>query len=441
MFAAAGADVEEVIRCSDHGFFVFDDGEGVAAVAQIGHDFDQATDVARVEANGGFVEDEQSVGEGGAEAGGEVDAFSFTAAEGSRRAVEIEVAEADTVEVVEAAEDFAVQKGGGVVAGGEVLGEGIDQRQQPVNGELPEVGQGEPIGEFVVVFSGFVRGRDFEMQSLGLQARTATLSAFRVVAVAAEHDPHVHLVGARFEPVEEAAHAVPFVFFPGSFRIAGVFAFEHPLLLVFGQVEEGGVDVDVAQVAEAFKIVLALGVFFSLERANDAFGDGPGAVGQGAVEVDADDASEASAFRAGAEGIVEAEQRGCRRAQLGIGDRTGPAARVGGAVGGGLGIDELDAVFAEFEAALDGFLEAAGACGGDAVLDDVDEGREFFAVVLVGCVGAVDFTEDEDAQVALGLEKFEERSDVGGEIFGDGHAEGDEERVVPAEMFAGLAQD
>jgi hypothetical protein len=39
---------------------VLDDNEGVALVAEAVHDADESVDVARVEADGGFVEDEQS---------------------------------------------------------------------------------------------------------------------------------------------------------------------------------------------------------------------------------------------------------------------------------------------------------------------------------------------------------------------------------------------
>ena len=73
----------------------------VALVAESVHDADEAVDVARVEADGGFVEHEQRAGEGGAEAGGEIDALDLAAGEGAGGAVEREVAKADLVEVAE----------------------------------------------------------------------------------------------------------------------------------------------------------------------------------------------------------------------------------------------------------------------------------------------------------------------------------------------------
>ena len=80
VFAAPGADVDEVVGGADDGFLVLDDEEGVALVAEAVHDVDEASDVARVEADAGFVEDEERVDQGGAEAGGEVDALDFAAA-------------------------------------------------------------------------------------------------------------------------------------------------------------------------------------------------------------------------------------------------------------------------------------------------------------------------------------------------------------------------
>ena len=65
------------------GLLVLDDDEGVALVAEAVHDADEAVDVARVEADGGFVEDEEGAGEGGAEAGGEIDALDLAAGEGA----------------------------------------------------------------------------------------------------------------------------------------------------------------------------------------------------------------------------------------------------------------------------------------------------------------------------------------------------------------------
>ncbi len=89
VLAGAGAEVDEVVGGAHDGLFVFDDDEGVALVAQAVHDADEALDVAGMQADGGFIEHEQGAGEGGAEAGGEVDAFDLAAGERAGVAVEV----------------------------------------------------------------------------------------------------------------------------------------------------------------------------------------------------------------------------------------------------------------------------------------------------------------------------------------------------------------
>ena len=60
-FAAAGTDVGQPIGGADDGFLVFDDKEGVPVVAQAAHDAEELSEVARVEADAGFVHDEERV--------------------------------------------------------------------------------------------------------------------------------------------------------------------------------------------------------------------------------------------------------------------------------------------------------------------------------------------------------------------------------------------
>ena len=63
-FAGGGADVDEVVGLAHDGFIVLDNDKGVAFVAERVHHLGEAVDVAVVEADGGFVEDEQGVREG-----------------------------------------------------------------------------------------------------------------------------------------------------------------------------------------------------------------------------------------------------------------------------------------------------------------------------------------------------------------------------------------
>jgi len=97
--------------------FYYDDG--ISLVAEAVEDVDEASGIARVETDGGFVEDEEGAGEVGAETGGEVDACGFSSGKGAGFAVESEVVEADAGEVVEARDDAVEHEGGGVIVFGE----------------------------------------------------------------------------------------------------------------------------------------------------------------------------------------------------------------------------------------------------------------------------------------------------------------------------------
>ena len=66
------------------------------------HHADEPAGVARMQADAGLIEDEERVHQRRAEAGREIHALDFAAAERARRAVEREIAEADFDEIAEA---------------------------------------------------------------------------------------------------------------------------------------------------------------------------------------------------------------------------------------------------------------------------------------------------------------------------------------------------
>ena len=104
-----------MIRRAHHRLLVLDDEQRVAFVAQLLHHADEPAGVARMQADAWFIEDEERVHQRRAEAGGEIHALDFAAAEGARRAVEREIAEADFAEIAEARSDCVEQHlGGGV---------------------------------------------------------------------------------------------------------------------------------------------------------------------------------------------------------------------------------------------------------------------------------------------------------------------------------------
>ncbi len=77
--ARAGAEIDEVVGAAHHGFVVFDDEERVAAFLQGAEGGEQAFGIARVEAEGRFVEDEANAAQPAAELRGETGALEFAA--------------------------------------------------------------------------------------------------------------------------------------------------------------------------------------------------------------------------------------------------------------------------------------------------------------------------------------------------------------------------
>jgi len=86
-FAGLGAHIEEVISLAHHRFIMLDDDEGVPFIAEIVHHFGEAGDVTGMESHGGFIEDEKSLRESGAETGGEIDPGDFASGEGPGGAI------------------------------------------------------------------------------------------------------------------------------------------------------------------------------------------------------------------------------------------------------------------------------------------------------------------------------------------------------------------
>lgn len=345
-FAVAGAEIDDLVGGAHDGGFVFDDDDGVAGGTEALEDLDEAGGVAGVKADAGFVEDEEGVHEARTEAGGEVDAFGFAAGKGACGAIEGEIAEANFFEVAEAGADFVQADEEWVVgvAGFEFLGGGVDEGEGALDGELVEVGEREFIG--------------CEEERIGLEAFAFAFGAGGVGAVAGEEDAHVHFVGFGFEVAEVAFDAVPGAgpFVGGVFAVIGV-AFDEEGLDFGREVLEGNVDWNFALFADAEEIVLGFGARFGLPWFDAAFGDGEGAIGNGEVVIDADDAAEAFAGGAGADGVVEAEERG---GGLAIFDVALGTVEAVGKLAALRGIGEVDgeAAFAEVVGLFAGFGEA-----------------------------------------------------------------------------------
>ena len=426
-FTAAGTDVGQPIGGTDDGFLVFDHEEGVSLVAQAAHDAEELPEVARVEADAGFVHDEECVDQRGAEAGGEIDALDFATGEGAGRAVEGEVTEADFLEVGEARGDLVQEELRGVVALGDF--HAGEKCAQAADRAASHLGEGE----------GFViRAGQPVVEGLGLETSSVALRAFVVAAVAAQEHADVHFVSFGFQPIKVALNSVPTSVVPDFVqRFAGsALAFDDPVLVGLRQIFERAVQVDVVATRVADEVGLAFLRHAALKRAHHAFGERARPVGDNALPVKADDTSEAAAFRAGAERMVEAEEPrgGWPDIQVAPGAVPSGGERVTFV---GSGVDEKNAPFAEAQSGFNGFGQARFVRGGEAVLNDVNHGRKGFGR---GLVDAESFFSEPDAEVTLLLEEFEK---LGGRAFFDiagANRKGDK-KGLSGEAPRGLADD
>jgi hypothetical protein len=85
---------------------VFDDENGVAEIAEGLEDVDQALRVARMQANGGFVENVKRAYKMRAKRGSQLNPLGFAARKRGGEAVERKVVEANFIEKLEAGADF-----------------------------------------------------------------------------------------------------------------------------------------------------------------------------------------------------------------------------------------------------------------------------------------------------------------------------------------------
>jgi hypothetical protein len=289
--ARAWAQFENIFGGTNDGFVVLYDEDGIASSAEFSKEVEEATCIARMEADTGFIEDEESAGETGAEAVGKVDALEFATWESAGGSVEREVAEAHTDQVAEAVTNIG-ERG---LDGGIFRFYFLE--------EIREFGERERI-EFGHGFACEVPEAGF-----GAVAMARTVGTDAVSAVAGEKHADVHFVGFGFEPAEEAADSVPVTRIPEFGQGAGAasLAFDDKGLLLGGEFVERNFERDFAAAAGFFEGLLTLFVGVGLPRFDHASCDGELAVGEGEGLIDFDNPTEAAASGAGAEGMVERE--------------------------------------------------------------------------------------------------------------------------------------
>src|ERR1700722_15990900 len=112
----------------------------------------------------------------------------------------------------------------------------------------------------------------------------------------------MHLVGARLEPLKEAARAIP------DFLLPWAFALDDPLAVVLAHIAPRHRGGDAAFLRQPQQVVLAFRIRWRLPRTHGTRGQRFAVVGNDQAIVDANHAAKAAAGVAGAERGIEREQ-------------------------------------------------------------------------------------------------------------------------------------
>ena len=134
-FAGSRSEVEQLIGAADNIMVVLNDEQRVAEVAQLVQGADQACVVARVEADGRFVEDVEHTAQTAANLAGEADALRFATGECRRSAADGEILQPDFDQKGEAIGNFADQFAGNLF---------LLSRQFPFTNDRQQITQRRP---------------------------------------------------------------------------------------------------------------------------------------------------------------------------------------------------------------------------------------------------------------------------------------------------------
>ena len=317
-------DVEHAVGGKHHLRIVFDHHQRVAGVAQPLHDADHPAHVARMQADGGFIQHEQGVDQRGAERGGQIDALDLATRQRARLPVEGEIGEADIGQIAQARAHLGEQQQGGLIERRRQLkpteergdpldrqqhdivhaqtGKGLQLQVRPLRAGRSEAliaaGARAAIVGAIEDCVGVGARADSPEQGVGAQARTTADGAGGVGPVARQQHPDVHLVGLGLEPVEKAPDAIPL--FIEVARPVGT-ALDHPLPMRLRQILPGDVERHAAQLGVADHVGLAFLEALGLPGLDRAAAQASRGVRDDQTEVDTDDPAEAAAGLAGAD--------------------------------------------------------------------------------------------------------------------------------------------
>ena len=199
-----------------------------------------------MQSNARLVHYKQRVHERRAEAGRQIHALHFAAAQRARGTIKREITDADFAKIIQPRTNFVAQHvRGRVVRRDADLGENVARVR---NRKRIEIREGQ----------GFPALNDLIIQGFGLEPSAVAFRACRVSAIAAEQHAHVHFVSLALSPTEKSANPVPTVvaFVIIFDAVAALLAFDHKILIGFRQFLKRNIDVDVFPRAGAQQIFL-----------------------------------------------------------------------------------------------------------------------------------------------------------------------------------------
>ena len=149
-------------------------------------------------------------------------------------------------------------------------------------------------------------------EAVGFKSGTPTRTTFGVAAVFRQEHTDVHLVGFAFKVAKEAVHAIPLLV---PFAVPIGRAFDHPLLLLGGQLEPWGIARNARSFGVAHQVVLRFFPCWCLNGLDGASSKGELVVGNDQTQIDTNDTPKTPTCFASPHRRVEREHR---RQWLGI---------------------------------------------------------------------------------------------------------------------------
>jgi len=284
-FAGAGTEIDQPVRVFHHAWVVLDDDDRVAHVAQAAHDADQSIDVQRVQTDGRLVEDIECIHQGRAERARKLDALSLAPGQGSRCALERQVAQPDV------GQEF------------QPLGQlGKDRRGDLslLRSELQPTSPGQHLRDRQSSQPGKVDVPHAYRQRLRPQLRSAASFAEVVGTVARKKDPHMDLVGTALQPVEESVDPVK--------AVVAIFAFFDQSQVLGRQLGVRNIPTKPVASSRFLQVFIASLVGWFVPGVDRTLGQRQATVGDNSLEVGLDAAAEALTVGTGAERGVRREQ-------------------------------------------------------------------------------------------------------------------------------------